>query len=324
MTSDEQLRPRLTADTLDAYFRSAQEVSLRVLDDPESRLLVDGGSDRIELWTPRSGELPDVAGLQRLDVDVETMDDGEWFVLSADAAGARFEAYSVLASVVEDLAQGVSFTQAVNSSVSTYRELLANRARLSDEKQVGLVGELLVLRHLVEIVGEKAALAAWLGPGSEEHDFVLTDVDHEVKTTLAEQRRHVIGTETQLQRSGGRQLWLVSIQLTAGGTAVEAFGLNGLVDDIARRLDDGTAFERALESVGYRNNDRDLYRSSYLLRSRPKAFLVDDDFPCITRQMLDRTVVDPARVGAVSYRVDLTGIEHGTPPPPIDQFVEGR
>lgn len=323
MANDDRLRTRLTAETLEAYFTSAQEVSLLVLDDPECQLLIDGALDRIQLWTPKRGELPDVASMQRLDVDIETMANGDWFVLTADAAGARFEAYSLLAAVVEDIAAGRSFTQAVGGSVTTYRDLLANRARLSTEKQLGLVGELLLLRHLIGEVGEKAALDGWLGPGAEEHDFVLVDADYEVKTTLSETRRHMIGSETQLQRSGERSLWLVSVQVTAGGQAAEAFGLNQLVDGVGQRLSDRRCFDSALESVGYRHCDRDLYFAKYMYRSVPRAYLVDGGFPAITRTLLDEQVPNPALVSGVSYRVDLTGMEHGRPPAPVDGFVEG-
>lgn len=324
MNNDDTLHTRLTAETLETYFASPQEVSLKVFDGPECRLLIDGSRDRIQLLTPKAGVLPDVTSMRRLDVDLETMENGDWFVLTADAAGARFEAYSVLAAVVEDIAAGSSFTQAVSSSVSTYRELLSNRARLSSEKQLGLLGELHVLRHLVGSIGEHDALTAWVGPGSEEHDFVLSDVDLEVKTTMSESRRHMIGSEKQLQRSGSQDLWLVSVQVTAGGVADQAFSLNSLIDDLAKRLDDRTAFEDGLESVGYRHADRDLYTASYVMRSTPRAFIVDDDFPCITRTMIDQQVPNPALVGAVSYRVDLTGMNHGTPPAPVDGFVEGQ
>lgn len=322
---DPQLNARLTAATLETYFAAGTVVPVHLSDNPACTLRIDPPGDRLELWTPAGGPEPDVTSLSRVTLSTEELDDGPWFVLTVDARGAHLEAYSLIAAVVDDLTAGRPFHVSIARSLAAFRDLLAGRGRLSEEKALGLVGELLVLERLVRKSGEYAAVDAWLGPRSEEHDFVLPDVDAEVKTTLAERRSHVIGSETQLQASPSRPLWLVSVQLTRAGTAVGGFTLADIVTRLRTVLRTTADVVSAhLGTQGWRDADADLYRERYMPRTRPTAYLVDDRFPAITRTRLDTVVPRPDLVGHVTYRVDVTGLDTGVPPGPLGGFVGGE
>ncbi|RBY97954.1 PD-(D/E)XK motif protein [Blastococcus sp. TF02-8] len=317
-------REHLTAETLETYFGANVVVNLRLADEPECHLRIDPTVQRLQLWTPAAGPEPDVTAMDRVSVTTEQVDRGTWFVLEVDAEGSHYEAYSLIAAVVDDLTASRLLHVAMARSVESFKELLANRQRLSEEKTIGLIGELLLLESLIDQLGETSAVLAWVGPDSEEHDFVLADVDAEVKTTLSERRIHRIGTETQLQPSLGRPLWLVSIQLTRAGDAVDGFGLSDVVGRVRTRVQAQTdAFAGHLRSVGWRDSDADLYRERYLLRSRPAAYFVDDAFPALTRRRIDGVVPQPELVTTVSYRVDVSSLVPGSPPGALAQFVGG-
>jgi hypothetical protein len=319
---EQHLNARLTAATLETYFNASTVVPLRIAVDPVCTLRIDPQQDTLELWTPASGPEPDVATLSRVTITTEELDDGAWFVLTVDARGAHLEAYSLVAAVVDDLTSARPFHVAVQRSLASYRDLLSGRGHLSEERAIGLLGELLVLEHVIDAAGEDIAVQAWLGPDAEEHDFVLPALDAEVKTTLAERRRHIIGTETQLQTSPARPLWLVSLQLTRAADAPSGFALPDVVDRVRTRLTTTrSAFDAQLGSVGWRDADTDMYRERYLWRTHPTAYLVDDTFPAITRRRLDEVVPQPELVGPVTYRVDVTGLQAGIPPEPIGGFV---
>jgi hypothetical protein len=321
MTSDEPTH--LTADTLETYFAAGSVVPVHVASSPPCTLRIVPPDERLELWTRVDGPEPDVTALSRVSVSTEELDDGPWFVLAVDARGAHFEAYSLLAAIIDDLSAGKPFHLATSRSLETYRDLLSGRGRLSEERTVGLIGELLVLEHLLDAAGETAATAAWLGPDAEEHDFVLSELDAEVKTTLTERRSHIIGTETQLQPSPARPLWLLSIQLTRGGDAADGFRLPDLVSRVRDRLSTtAEAFTAHLRSVGWRDRDAELYTERYMLRSRPAAYPVDDAFPAVTRHRIEQIVPRPEFVGPVSYRVDVTALKRETPPGALEDFVE--
>ena len=320
----EHLNARLTAETLETYFGASTVVPLNLATIPRCTLRIDPPGERLELWTPASGPQPDVDALSRVSVSTEELDDGPWFALRVDARGAHLEAYSLLAAVVDDLASGRPFHVAVARSLTSFRDLLAGRGRLSEETALGLIGELLVLEHLLGTGEESTAVDAWLGPLSEEHDFVLADLDAEVKTTLTERRRHIIGSEMQLQTSPARPLWLVSIQLTRAGTAVAGFTLVDVITRVRTRLTTSAdAVNTHLGNHGWRDADADLYRERYMPRTPPRAYLVNEDFPAVTRTRLDAIVPQADLVGPVSYRVDVSGLNAGVPTGALAGFVEG-
>ncbi len=320
----EHLNARLTADTLETYFGAGTVVPVNLSTTPPCTLRIDPPGERLELWTPATGPEPDVDSLSRVSLSTEQLDNGPWFVLTVDARGAHLEAYSLLAAVVDDLAFGRPFHVAVARSLTSFRELLAGRGRLSEERTLGLIGELLVLEHLLGTAGEATAVDAWLGPASEEHDFVLADLDVEVKTTLTERRRHIIGSEMQLQTSPSRPLWLLSIQLTRAGTASVGFTLPDIITRIRTRLTTSAdAFNAHLGNLGWRDTDADLYSERYMPRTRPRGYHVDENFPAVTRTRLDAVVPRAEVVGPISYRVDVTGLDASVPPGVLGGFVEG-
>ncbi len=313
----------MSPETLETYFAAGTVVAVQLASSPVCTLRIDPPEDRLELWTPAEGPEPDVAALSRLSVDTEERDGASWFALTVDARGAHFAAYSLIAAIVDDLAAGSSFHAAAARSVGAHRDLLSGRDRLSEEKAVGLIGELLLLEHLVGTIGEDAAMASWVGPESEEHDFGLPGTDVEVKTTLGEKRRHIVSTETQLAASPHRPLWLVSIQLTRAGHARDAFSVPDVVGRIRTRLGTtGDPYVEHLRSRGWRDADAELYRERYRYRSRPAAYLIDEGFPALTRARIDAIVPRSELVGPVSYRVDVSSLPPGMPPSMLAGFTE--
>lgn len=319
------LNARLTAETLETYFKAGVVVPVSVADEPSCTLRIDPLKDTLELWTPADGPEPDVGSLSRVQVDTEELDKGPMFVLTVDARGAHLEAYSLLAAIVDDLVEGRTFQSAVLRSITSFRDLLAGRGRLSEERTLGLIGELLVLEHLIPTMGEDAAVTAWTGPESEEHDFVLPSLDAEVKTTLSERRTHVINSETQLQTSAARPLWLVSLQLTRAGTATDGYTLPEVIGRVRAQLaNSASTFNAHLGGQGWRDADADLYGERYMPRTPPQAYLIDDTFPAITRGRLDSVVPQPELVGPVTYRVDISGLVPQVPEGPLHDFVGGE
>ena len=104
-------------------------------------------------------------------------------------SGVLREAYPMLLAVADYVQlHGDGMGTAIGRVLSTYREMLSSLGRLSDDQELGLFGELLVLDHLIGSIGAHKAVDSWQGPTREEHDFGLDDFDIEVKTTLTEDR----------------------------------------------------------------------------------------------------------------------------------------
>ncbi len=331
LTSEQpQTRSRfaLAAETLDRYMSASVETRHVLLDAPRCEMLVDPRSETLTLRTPNRGSVPDIGAYGRLKFEIvgEENESTSWAELTIDAAGMAYESYSLVISIVDLLEAGEPLKQAVNTSLAAYNALLAKRRKLSDDQQTGLFGELGLLAHLVSELGEDPAILAWLGPESEEHDFVLPSFDVELKTTRAEGRRHIIGSLGQLTPSPNRQLYFVSVQVTAAGAASEGESLPDRVRRVRAMLDNSAQlYDQRLASLGWDPQNADeLYTQRYIARGAPRVYLVDETFPAITNQGIASILNRPESVISVEYRIDVTALTGTTPPAMLSEFSEGK
>lgn len=171
--------------------------------------------------------------------------------------------------------------------------------------QVGLFGELLVLRSLLIPVLGPAAVDQWSGPNSERHDFVGEYLHIEVKTTRKSRPEHEISRLDQLRVPAECQLLFVSIQLeqSVGGDETLATQVDSVVDLLrgdAAALDE---FMTKMVSMGW---SEEMRNSGELLRffvRGAEVYAVDEDFP-----RLPDDFHPPSGVVSVKYTVDLANL----------------
>ena len=312
-------RNALTPETLAAYFDAGHPAEQRLAEEPLCVLGIDPPRGELTLRTPATGSDIDVSAYRMIRTDIveEPGDETVWFRVTVEAKGIEYEAYSLLQAVTDQLQQGDDLERALHVALDAFRGLLARAPRLSEDQEIGLFGELVALDRLIDGVGETKALAAWLGPRAEEHDFVLGEADVEVKTTRSERRIHVIHGLGQLTPTPGRPLHLMSVQVTGAGAAGNGETLPELIERIRRRLRSGrTDFDDRLTDCGWEDAQADrLYTTRLLVRSEPFFYTVDEDFPAITSAGLSRIVTRPELVRSIDYRIDVTDLEpEGTAP----------
>lgn len=315
----------LTPDTVEEYFTAGVEAAFSLSASIGAVLEIDPPRQELRLISPALGGDPDVTTYERIALERIQLvgKPGDWFRLTVEATGMHYEAYVLIVSIVDQLESGASFRHAVSESLSSLKGLLSSRRRMTDEKEAGLIGELLVLDRTINQLGEDLAIQAWLGPLSEEHDFGFPRFDAEVKTTRSESRVHIIGSELQLQPTSDRPLYLVSLQITQAGASADGFALPDLIALTQSKLDrTRRTFDAALQGLGWADDDADLYPTRFQLRSVPRAYLVGADFPAITSARLDRLVPQRALVSGVSYRVDVSTLNYVAPLAPLNDFCE--
>lgn len=112
-----------------------------------------------------------------------------------------------------------------------WQQVLARRrvGRLSRQEEMGLLGELLLLRDVVAArMGLAAAIAAWRGPYGDEQDFAVDGLIVEVKTQGASaDARFMVSSEDQLDTSSGPVL--VCRQCLSAASADAGDSLDGVV-----------------------------------------------------------------------------------------------
>lgn len=314
MTNASQAR-RLTPAALMQHWDSGVPVAIPLAGTPDLRLRIDKPATRLTLRAPLStgGELP-VNTLAH--VAIETLvEGGERFIeISTTDSRLVVDGYAMLMAVADRIQlDGFEPLAALEETLKTWESILSTRTRLSPEAEIGLFGELLVVRALLE-TGTGGA-TAWRGGFGEEHDFGFSDADVEAKTTSGEKRRHWIHGLTQLVATGDTPLWLLSVQVTRGGDQGET--LPELIDQISSMADEHgrSRIEANLAEIGWSDEQRDLFDERWRLRSTPLALRVDTDFPRLTPTLLSKAGVDMAALRQVAYEIDLTD-RTASPHPP--------
>lgn len=188
------------------------------------------------------------------------------------------------------------------------------RPAMDKTVQVGLFGELLVLRSLMIPALGPAAIDQWSGPESERHDFVGERLHIEVKTTRKSRPEHEISRLDQLRTPPGCLLLFVSVQLeeSLGGNESLATQLDAIVDLL--RLD-AAALDWFMTKMANMGWSEEMRNSGELLRffvHSAEVYAVDEDFP-----RLPDNFQPPSGVVSVKYAIDLAnlpslGVEEAT------------
>ncbi|WP_329414593.1 PD-(D/E)XK motif protein [Nocardia vinacea] len=306
---------------VDAFWDAGNPVVLPIAGTPECILDIDPANETIALITPFTPPEPDVAKWRNITLKVS---DGEDLAeLTVAVEDNLHGAYGLLTSTADQLQlEKAPLAVAVATAITKHRNMFASKAGLSQDREIGLYGELLVLDYLIGKVGTGPVIASWQGPFSEEHDFVFGEIHLEIKTTSAEQRRHTMHGFTQLVPLCEVPLSLISIQLTRsnheGGQT-----LSQMVSQLrAKSGGHRSKVDAALEACGWRDEDASLYTTFWTKRNEPRAYNVDDHFPALTLDRLVQVIANMTAVSDLSYRVDVTHFAHQTLPGPLAGLVE--
>lgn len=167
-----------------------------------------------------------------------------------------------------------------------WQQVLARRrvGRLSRQEEMGLLGELLLLRDVfAPRIGLSAGITAWRGPYGDEQDFAVDGAIFEVKTQGASSdARFMVSSEDQLDAS------TAPIRVCRQTVSTASAGAGDSLDDVVRgllsattnlpaanaRLGNGLHAAGWTEGVGYHGRWSLTERSWYR---------VSDGFPRITR-----------------------------------------
>ena len=289
--------------------------------EPQVTLFIDPDRAEIGVRVPATnGAVAGDIGRENVRVVTTQRPDGRFLEIVIDKPSLFTGAYPFLRAVADRIQlDGMDVMSALSSTVRSLDQLLRRGAGLSVEREIGLLGELLVLQKLCGTLAIADAIATWRSGESEEHDFSIYGIDVEVKTTSAERRTHWIASVTQLVPTGERPLWLISNQVTRAG-AGDGRSLPGLVAGIRNIVGDDQVrevFESRLASSGWIDAYQRTIHGRWLVRTPPQAYLVGVDFPRLTPSLLAKAGISLVRIPDVRYRVDLTGLEAADQVPEI-------
>lgn len=215
--------------------------------------------------------------------------------------------------LIETITQAASPAKEAALALDRWRALFSDveaRGQLSDEALTGLLGELLVVKRLLEL-GAPSDLRFWAGPFNELHDIRSSSHAIEVKCTLVREGRIVsISSIDQLQPPQDANLHLVHTRLDRdpGG-----FNLQDLVE---RVLDAGAhrnQLARRLNELGVGVSDLTPYAGRRFAMADTRVYDVAGiAFPRLLRSSFTGGDIPPGTL-RVTYAIDLTN----EPPTPL-------
>lgn len=302
----------VSIESFDQYLGSRVPAVLPIPGRPQAFIFIEPLKPELGLRVEVGSDVDAPAtGLRNIAARV-AIRDGKRFleVVVTDSTLFR-DAYPVLCSMVDRVQLvGLAPIAALRATLDKMSSLLHPPDAMSREREVGLLGELLVLGGLIEVMAVDDAVQSWRGGLAEEHDFGLPELDAEVKTTTGESRVHWIESLSQLVPTLDRPLWLVSHQLTAAGSGYGQT-LPDLIESLRSVVGIGTArdaFENGLAGSGWREDDSHQLVTSWTRRTNSTAYSVEGTFPRLTPDALRRCGLPLDRVPDVRYRIDLDGL----------------
>jgi hypothetical protein len=256
-------------------------------------LMIAIGEEPLELPPALEAVVVQIIETDRIYLDVCAK--GHYEMLFTPMANQIFVGVSV---------QGRKPIDVVTETIEEFRGALKPlKPDLSLTEQVGLFGEIWVLRNvLIPSIGARACFM-WSGPDSERHDFIGDNAHIEVKTTTRSEDRHEISRKDQLRAPDGKRLLFASIQLerTEGGESTLATLIDAVIADLGvdgRAID---AFETRLAKVRWHDGLRQSSELKKFNLRDAQFFEVEGSFP-----RLPDNYVPPRGITAIKYTIDIS------------------
>ena len=231
-----------------------------------------------------------------------------------ELAASRYIDVSLLSAVVDEVLNEISgdspqeIIDTCKRVIDRWKRILSleSRQKLSLIEQIGLIGELICLKHFLE-TDVLQDIASWTGPDGGVHDFEFAHRSIEVKTTMSPGSKTVnISGLWQLEQTYDVPLLLLHLEIRPDpvGTTI-----GDLYDSIVSSA--GNQVERLnllLLNIGFDPSRRNEYSSFTFEFVQIAAYEILDDFPKLTSRSLIE--LDPTgRISDVAYTIDLSNLE---------------
>lgn len=210
------------------------------------------------------------------------------------------QAFEAFCALLWRAAETDALSVALRQCSDEFRRLLLAEREPVPNSAVGLLGELIVLRRLVE--RDPRLISAWTGPSGARHDFRRGSAAVETKTTVRSEARGRtvrIADIDQLEPPEGGTLYLYLVRLEQAMSG--KLSLASVVDQIMARLEsaEADAFRRLVAEM----HDGRNWDAPFELREE-LAYEVRDGFPSLTSAKLAKGQLD-AGVSRVGYDLAL-------------------
>lgn len=271
-------------------------------------------------WPVSHAQLPEGKGFDVTCIEGETAFMGKTaFALVRRPEGSSDIFACMVVDVLRTLeaAAAIAGGEALSAFLERVREWQAFMSRthrpLSSDAQVGLLGELWILKMLVESSLGVAALHCWQGPLRAAQDFHIRAGAIEVKSTV--RTGSFLARINSIEQLDGERapIFLCGLRFEE---STDGTSLSNLVNELRDRF--GLAgvqrrFEALLLVMGYLDEHAVLYGRMLALKEA-KAVRVEGDMPRLSRASL------PTAIRSAAYVLDLDAL--GIPSSGVTEMID--
>ena len=184
-----------------------------------------------------------------------------------------------------------------------------NNELLSTEKQIGLIGELILLNR---IIGDSVHnINCWVAD-SQPIDFSIQNNLIEVKTTLKDKHSHIINGLDQMKIIKDKSKYILSILVKKSDIKTKnTLNLINCIEQIENKITEDPEiqeiFYSKLKKVGYNEINRGKYNDYNFLIIDKLFYEVNENMPKITSDSFTSPL--NSRINKITYNLDLDGLD---------------
>lgn len=198
-----------------------------------------------------------------------------------------------------------SFQDAYNHTIKKYKYFLSKEFLISKEEQLGLLGELIILKEILLI--DKNKLSFW---SDKTEDFIINNTYIEVKSTRSREHKHIINGLSQLTIIPNTKKFLCSNLVIENEKfkSNESFNLFDLTNHILAILEINLKddFIQRLKKRGYHHliNGRQYEDYNFTFYEK-KIIEIRNDFPCLNKKSLNEDLYSNIDPDKIKYELNL-------------------
>ncbi len=260
-------------------------------------------------WPVNPARLPEGKGFDVARIEGQVVFAGQTPIALVRRLEGSAEIFAIM---VVDILRSLEFAASTENRdvmeafLERVREWQAFMARthrpLSPEAQVGLLGELWMLRYLAESSLGAGALDCWQGPLRAAQDFQVRGGAIEVKSTVRVGSFLARINSIEQLDCDRAPIFLCAFRFEESTDGTSLVDLVSVLRDRFAQAGVQRGFEALLMVMGYLDEHAPLYGRTLTLKDA-KGFLSNDDMPRLTRAAL------PAALRSAAYVLDLDALQ---------------
>lgn len=220
--------------------------------------------------------------------------------LSCESEALKYEFAALCAEFVEPGINGKNRRNIIDNPIEWWKKWRSLLGNVISEKNVySVIGEMLVLEHLLKIGKE----VVWKGPDAGSHDIESTTHAYEVKSTVKKYESSItISSQYQLKSEKPLSLYFCRMEESEQGESI-----NSMVDRLVLCGLKLNKLEEQLKGLGLEAGRNIRTKKYRLLEGR--IFDIDETFPKITEEsFVDHKL--PDHLKHMEYTIDLEGLKY--------------